>query len=108
MENETTGTEMTIVLASHSPVIITKADWPRIAAYESDSVDEAGKFPCLVVRQHKNGRAIVYGGNGDWEGGMLVEAGNDIPAAIHSVGCDSLMDVDVIRQCVATLPAERI
>lgn len=80
----------------------------------------------IRVRQHSDGRAIVYGvsqhstqfqnENGyQYKAGKLLAAEDDIPAAIHGVA-DQLTDLgapaDVMfrlaEECIADLPAEEI
>ncbi|MHB8388057.1 MAG: hypothetical protein ACYDBH_00585 [Acidobacteriaceae bacterium] len=71
----------------------------------------------LRVRQHADGRAIIYAvldaatpwtGSESRRGGELLGAGNDIPAAIRRVGDDCSIPDSIIRECVADLPAEEI
>ena len=114
----------TITLTNRAPVTIREADWPTIA-YGIDSPgsywngtptpgDEVDTYT-LRVRQHADGRAIVYGvidaatawtGTKDWRGGKLVSSGEDIVQAIQRVGADGDILDSVIRECIADLPAE--
>jgi hypothetical protein len=120
----TRGKTRTITLTGRAPVQIREVEWPEIASatdtpgamrngtpvpnYETDTYT-------LRVRQHADGRAIVYGvvdaatawtGTEDWRGGELVAAGDDVAAAIERVG--GHMPERVIRECIADLPAEEI
>ena len=111
-----------IVLTSRRPVAIDKDNWPVIAS----AIGHKGTVPCvsneewrLSVRQHADGRAIVYGiryegpggmpaGYRGWDGGELLPAGADIAAAIERVGKDAGMPDAYIRECIADLPAEEL
>lgn len=120
----------TITLTGRPPVRIIEADWPVIAhgryhwyngQYESQA-DRTTRAH-LRVRQHADGRAIVYGtydhstiwqGESDHEcrDGQLVPTGGDVVQAIQAVG-DMLTERsgdecwrDVIAETVASLPAE--
>lgn len=120
--------KITITLSGRAPVTIDPEAWPRIV-----SVDEfSGQHACQAntiawvrVRQHEDGRAIVYasrdsgpggwpiGANG-WDGGVLLGAGEDIAAAIRSMGGGlsggyCAIDADaLIRRAIASLPAEEL
>lgn len=104
-----------ITLTGRAPVRIVEADWPLIArASDHDGyvASQADRTWTLRVRQHDDGRTIVYGvystswqGERDEAAGELLDAGEDIPAAIHRVaescGCERL-----VAACIADLPAE--
>ena len=53
----TTTAKKTIVMTGRPPIRITAADWPIIAG----SINEYDDGPSIAVRQHADGRAIVYG-----------------------------------------------
>ena len=116
--------KFTITLTDRAPVTIVRAEWPVIASatdrpgsilrgtpvpdYETDEFR-------LTVRQHADGRSIVYGvidastewtGTEDWRGGELLADGGELVAAITRVG-DS-MPACVRRDCIADLPAQEI
>ena len=109
----------TITLTDRAPVKISEALWPRIA-YASR---HDGKVECqanhewyLTVRQHADGRAIVYGceigGMGgvrqDYEearAGLLLDAGADIAAAVRRVGERARCSDAMIDEVIADLPA---
>ena len=122
----TTTKTRTITLSNRAPVSIHEDKWPEIAIgdcrpgamrngtpvphYETDRYT-------IRVRQHADGRAIVYGvvdastpwnGTKDWKGGELLTAGDDIPAAIRRVCAAGQMPSGVADECTAALPAEEI
>ena len=81
----------TITLTNRAPVQITQEDWPFLASHSNkiSGYDwEVNWF--LGVRQHDDGRAIVYGtyaalttqGDTHVKGGYLLEAGQDINIAL--------------------------
>ncbi len=118
---------VTISLSERRPVKIDCADWPVIARVDAHD----GKVECqansvwgICVREHADGRRIVYGwrerGNGGmpigWrgsEGGFLIEPKGKAPdedetvRAIRRVagivGDDGLGD-----ECISSLPEEEI
>jgi hypothetical protein len=75
----------------------------------------------LIVRQHADGRRIVYGvlsaaiaawgqpaQGEDWRGGELVDADRQHMTAriVREVGTEAHMPDSIIRACIADLPAE--
>ncbi len=114
----------TITLTGRAPVTIREDEWPVIASakYTPGAMRNGTPVPdyetdthTLRVRQHADGRAIVYGvtaastawtGTEDWRGGELLPAGEDIAAAIARVG-ERMLD-RVARECIADLPAEAL
>ncbi len=119
--------KLRVTLTGRAPVRIDIDDWPVIAAASACS----GRHECqanttasITVRQHADGRALVYGeresGPGGWPaeaepwyGGALVPAGGDIAAAILRLdGLDGgfcAIDADSLRRAaIADLPAEDI
>jgi hypothetical protein len=60
--------KLTITLTGKPPVKITKDEWPIVASAEDKHYDNQHEFQAnrtatwkLIVRQHKDGRTIVYG-----------------------------------------------
>lgn len=126
----------TITLTGRRPVRIREDEWPIVAEGSYEWWDNAHRSQAnrsveiwLRVRQHADGRAIVYGGYDymtRWQGeegrdvraGVLLEPGDDLVRVIARVG-DQLADriagergadrlQDVIDECIADLPAEEI
>lgn len=122
----TTTKSRKITLTDRPPVSIREDQWRVIA----DEVKRPGDFIngtpvpddetdeySIRVRQHEDGRAIVYGivdaatqwtGTDDWSGGELLVAGADIAAAIRRVGVAGEMPDSVVRNCIARLPAQAL
>lgn len=108
----------TITLTDRAPVKIRENEWPIIAQgewYDSHIHSQANREHHIKVRQHEDGRAIVYGvthsswqGARGWAGGELLAADDDIVAAIKRVGSDGDIDEIAIRECIADLPALEI
>ena len=127
-------TTRTITLTDRRPVRINDEQWPIIAQATGDSYcgndygrrnqalsqGECDEYS-LRVRQHDDGRTIVYGvlsaaiaawgapaGGTDMRGGELLEAGDDIVRAIRRVGESCNLPAEVIRECISDLPAEEL
>lgn len=124
----------TITLTDRRPIKIREDEWPQIASATGDSYgggdyarrqQALGQGECdtyaLRVRQHADGRAIVYAvldaaasawgapaGGEDFRGGELLAAGADLAAAIRRVGESCHLPDEVIRDAIAELPAEEI
>lgn len=124
----------TITLTDRRPVTIVESEWPKIASARGDSCgisdyaryqqamsqNECDKY-FIHVRQHADGRVLVYGilsaadsawgapAHGqDWRGGYLLENVSDVVAAIKRVGREGGIPESVVRDCIADLPAEQI
>lgn len=116
----------TITLTGRPPVAISEDAWPVIAKatdrpgsfingtprpdYETDSHQ-------VRVRQHADGRAIVYAvldaatawtGTADRRGGEIVPAGGDLVMAIERVCLDCNILESTMRDCIADLPAQEL
>lgn len=119
--------KLKVALTGRAPVRINTDEWPLIASANMFS----GRLECqanttasITVRQHADGRALVYGeresGPGGWPaeaepwyGGELVPAGGDLAAAILRLdGLDGgfcAINADSLRRAaIADLPAEDI
>ena len=126
----------TITLTDRPPVSIDEDSWPVIAEARDEEYD--GQVRCQAnristwavrVRQHADGRAIVYatyGHNTNWQGargysarrGALLPVGGDIIAAIREV-CAAIADAEcskddaarwptLVADCIADLPTEEL
>jgi hypothetical protein len=128
------GELRTITLTDRTPVRIRADRWMLIASATGDSYgggDYARRQQALAqsecdeyairVRQHADGRAIVYAvldaaigawgapaGGKSYRGGEVLGATDDRAAAIRRVGESCQMPDSVIRECIADLPAEEI
>lgn len=110
--------KLTITLTDARPVTIVKADWPVVASakdWDNQYESQANRTWKLFVRQHEDGRAIVYGvydtswgGEDSRRAGALVPADGDIIGAIKSVGEYLDFDRNLVDQCIADLPAEEL
>lgn len=116
----------TITLTDRNPVRISEDEWPQIASGDERPGSFVNGTPrrdsetdryTIRVRQHADGRVLVYGvvdaatvwtGTEDWRGGELLCRGADVAAAIKRVGRGGGMPDSVIRECIADLPAEEI
>lgn len=129
--NETKTRIITLTYAQ--PVKITEDQWPQVASgnyhhHDGEIESQAIRVTDLTirVRQHKDGRALVYGlysyssayqnePNAAHRAGVLLEVGGDIIAAIKEVGetlvehgVDEAMVRDVVAETIADLPAREI
>ena len=113
----TKTTTRTITLTDRRPVKIKDADWDLIAEsrwYDGQIESQANRSGWLKVRQHADGRAIVYGSlRSSWQnetclrGGELLAKGADLAAAINRVA-ETCNATSCAAECIADLPAEEI
>lgn len=134
MSEAITSKLRTITLTDRPPVRIREDLWPMIAQGDGDSFAEQdpgrhgqasqrGELTewTLRVRQHQDGRAIVYGvvttpawdrTAHDWRGGEILDPESHpegvsslaLVAAIRRVGRQAAIPDHVIRECIAALP----
>ena len=107
-------TTLTITMTDRAPIKIDRDLWPIIAGAREGS-PHTEHYWRLFARRHNDGRSIVYGiyTSGDVEdpdrrGGVLLNQGDNIAAAIRSVGEHLEFEEHLIEQCIADLPAETI
>ena len=118
----------TITLSDRPPVEIDEEKWPLVARsqYELEFDRRPYRTWRLHVRQHADGRSLVYGTyrlNGEFsERGeddrkaarVLLDAGADIVRAIRETAediagrADDPVARDLIRECLAQMPADRL
>jgi hypothetical protein len=115
--------KITVTLTGRAPVRIKKDDWPVIASaswYSGQHECQANYKAYLKVRQHRDGRTLVYGAYTDGPGGSPLDfrdryAGELLPGnhgpfeveeTIKRVAYDTLPDL--AEQCIADLPAEEL
>src|SRR4029077_20819837 len=120
--------QRTITLTDRAPVKIDEEKWPLIAEgkdYSGQYDFQAFDGAWIKVRQHDDGRTLVYGYAGDWDGGGRPErenrrAGfivgdNEAAETIRRVA-DILSETECVgeiahraaRECIADLPAEEL
>ena len=108
----------TITLTGRAPVKIDEDSWSVIARAAKDrdrNNQELSRRYYLTVRQHADGRAIVYGifstscqGEDDKRAGRVVSNGKNVAATIAEVGGLIGAPESVIDQCIADLPPEEL
>lgn len=118
-ENE----KIKITMSERRPITIVKADWPLIARadrHDGAVESQANQHWAIRVREHTDGRRIVYGwlvnGNGGvpagWrgaEGGFLIEPDDDDETIRSIRRIAGIIDDDQLAdECIAALPAEEL
>lgn len=131
---DTTTKKRTITLTGRPPIKITDEQWPAIASARWNDCDNQYEFQAnrkwnawVKVRQHADGRTIVYGGY-DYDTAIQHEANQqyrdgiflDTPPVDSVAICDAIADVtatlgtrsqqndhfaDICAECIADLPA---
>lgn len=112
---------ITITLTNRPPVTVRKDAWPIVAEaehYDTEHRHQANRFWRMKVRQHEDGRAVVYAvfdsayrGERDKRAGEVVPADADIAAAINRVALSMGWETDpgsVAASCIANLPADEL
>ena len=123
----------TVTLTDRRPVTIIEGDWPVVAKATGDSYgsNDYARYEqarsqgeldewAIRVRQHEDGRAIVYAvfdaatawtNSEDRRGGELLGPEVDDRGLVDAscrVGADVRIPDGTIRECVADLPAETL
>ncbi len=113
-----------ITLSDVPPVKISNEEWPQIACGDERPGSFVNGTPkpnyetdrfTIRVRQHADGRTIVYGvvdaatawtGTESWHGGVLLPqpTGQEIVLAIRRLRIEGEMPESVERACIADLP----
>lgn len=120
MSNESSKPKVrSITLTGRPPVKVQEDLWPIIARarrHDGEVEYQANRKWYLAVRQHADGRTIVYGseqaGNGgvhrgyeEARAGEIVAPGGDVASAIIRVGEDARCSKAMQDDCIADLPA---
>jgi hypothetical protein len=115
------NTKLTITLSGRRPIEITKSAWPLIARsdwFSGQLACQANEEAYIKVRQHQDGRTLVYcsrdrgpggmaiGYRGS-QGGFLLEPGQDPVQAIRDCA-GIIQDYTMGDECIADLPAESV
>lgn len=111
-----TPNRRTITLTDRPPVTICEDEWPEIVKWWDGDNREFRQQPnrqwIIRIRQHADGRAIVYGvyrtcwqGDRDIRAGELVPAGVDVIPAIRRVAETIFAREGCVRECIEELPA---
>ena len=105
----------TITLTGRPPVRINPEMWPIVAKdtdYDGEYEAQANRIDRLYVRQHADGRAIVYGvhdtrwaGERDARAGELLPPAHDIYAALLRVAESIGAPPEMANRCMAKMPA---
>lgn len=109
---------LTITLTGRAPVQITKSEWPILASssgHDGQIECQANRTWSVKVRQHDDGRAIVYGiyssayqNEAGLRRGKLLDAGDDIIRTIYSVAASIGRGCSLAEDVIADLPAETL
>lgn len=130
MTTTTTEKKLTITMSDRPPVTIVKDDWPRIASadwFSGTHEVQANELAFIRVRQHADGRVLVYGERERGPGGMPLKYRGTYAGYLlepMNVGDKRLDMEEIIRhirrvagainlrhladECIASLPAEEI
>lgn len=110
-------TVRTITMTNRPPVRIEDDNWPVLAEgseFDGQFEAQANRRAWIKVRQHEDGRTLVYGkyttcyqGERDRAGGELLQPGADIVAAIRRMS-NLLGWENLDQRVIADLPAEDI
>lgn len=127
--------KLTITLTDRKPIIIIKDNWPVVASSEDKEFDNEYEFQAnrtsnwrLTVRQHSDGRTIVYGvytyssnyqndKSVQIRGGEMLDVGADAIPVIRRVGNwmqertpgdDAGRWENLINECIGDLPADEL
>lgn len=106
----------TITLTDRAPVSIVESDWPIIAEIV-DRPEQLGARATIKVREHKDGRRIVYGtASKGWPKSKVLAAGfvlelfdapSDTAPKITAVGL-LIGRPELSPDCISKLPVEAL
>lgn len=120
----TTPKKRTITMTGRPPVSIVENDWPIIASakwHDGKVESQANRSSWLKVRQHADGRTLVYGGyDNSWQherdlraGELLIPDdgrtvdGAQLAAAIRRVAA-AVKAEEIADDCIGDLPPDDI
>lgn len=94
-----------VVMSERAPLLIRESDWPVLC--ESAGNLEAEGDVAILVRQHADGRRLVYGYSDSDSGGWLLAGGEwaETVRAVRRVG-GILRRPDLAARCIEQLPSE--
>jgi hypothetical protein len=95
----------TITLTGRPPVRIDPEKWPIVAKVDEVTEAQSTRIDRLFVRQHADGRAIVYGESGSRAAGELLPPANYIYAALRRVAESIGAPPELANRCMAKMPA---
>jgi len=120
----TTTKTITITMSDRAPIKVVAADWPVIARadwHSGEHACQANEEAWLKVREHADGRRIVYADRDSGPGGMAL--GYRGTAAGYLIGAPNA-EAETVRairraagvidkselgdECIADLPAEEL
>ncbi|HWP62824.1 MAG TPA: hypothetical protein VNO86_05080 [Candidatus Binatia bacterium] len=114
--DEAAPDEVEVVLFERPPVLIDRRKWPVIASarwHDGEVPSQANRRAVLMVRQHDDGRRLVYGtfstawrGERDRAGGFLLRPDDDVVAAIREVVQRLDLPGHLADEAIADLPPE--
>lgn len=110
----------TITLTDRRPITVNEDDWPVIASarwWEGEHEFQAFRRASVRVRQHADGRAIVYGvGSSNYRNERPLDAGyllatdagdEELVNKIHQVA-DAIGHPHLADECIADLPSVEV
>lgn len=120
----TTTDKILITMSERRPLSVVREEWPIIARadwHDGKVESQANTIRKIRVRQHADGRRIVYGlqeageggqyaGTRNPEGGFLIGIGEDEDETVRAIRrvAGIIGDDDLGSECIASLPPEEV
>ena len=121
-----------IKMTARAPLRLNADDWPVLAYVDDDSRNDLRPGPrfharqrgqadlyFLMVRQHADGRSLIYGqlkaayagfeqpaGGESFHAGYLVQNISEVVSTINLVGHECRLPACLVRDCISKLPSE--